>query len=156
RGARGRLVLDLPRRAGATPAFAVAAEGDFGLRTEAMLDGSATTLRFAWNREVRQEVPLWDQGLGDPVLLRWREIDLDDIWRHLPGGPGSLEVLEHMLGRLPDGAPGRPVLAGVVAGLAEARRLLETARSDIRTSTLAEAQLARARAAVEDRTGAAK
>ena len=65
-------MLDLPRQAGAKPDFAVAAEGDFGLRTEALLDGTATTLRFAWAQEVWQEMPLWDRGLGDPVLLRGR------------------------------------------------------------------------------------
>ena len=84
RGGTRRLVVDLPRHAGATPQFAVVAEGDFGLRTEAMLDGSATTLRFGWEREGRQEVPLWDAGLGDPVLLRWREIDVEEACAGCP------------------------------------------------------------------------
>ncbi|TDH63369.1 DUF4139 domain-containing protein [Dankookia rubra] len=156
RGARGRLVLDLPRRGEAKPIFAVTAEGDFGLRTEALLDGSATTLRFAWEQTVRQEVPLWDRGLGDPVLLRWREIDLDQDWRRMPGGGTGLETLEFLAMQLPAEAPGRAMLQGTIAALAEARRLLEAARAAIRTDTLAEAQLTRARAAVEDRTGAAK
>jgi hypothetical protein len=155
-GGRGRLVLDLPRRPGATPLFTVKAEGDFGLRTDAMLDGSATTLRFAWEREGRQEVPLWDAGLGDPVLLRWRDIDVEEALRRLPGGPGSLETLQAVLERLPAGAPGRAALAGLVTSLAEARRLLDAARGAIRTYAVADAMLGRARAAVEDRTGAAK
>jgi hypothetical protein len=156
RGSRGKLVLDLPRRPGATPQFAVVAEGDFGLRTEAMLDGGATTLRLGWEREGRQEVPLWDAGLGDPVRLRWREIDVEEALRRLPGGPGSLETLQTMLERLPEAAPGRSALAGVVAALAEARRLLDAARGAIRTYAITDAMLARARAAVEDRTGPAR
>jgi hypothetical protein len=155
RGARGRLLLDLPRRPGATPRFPVAAEGDFGLRHEATLDGTPTTLRFAWEREGRQEIPLWDPGLGDPVLLRWREVDLEPAGlRRLPGGPGTLERLREVLARLPADAPGRAALEGVVTSLAEARRLLEEARTAIRAAATAEATLARARAAVEDRTGA--
>jgi hypothetical protein len=152
-GATGRLVVDLPRRAGATPRFAVAAEGDFGLRHEALLDGSATTLRFTWEREGRQEIPLWDAGLGDPVLLRWRDIDLEQSLRRLPGGPGSLETLQTVLERLPAEAPGRAALAGVVQSLAETRRLLDAARAAIRQYFAAEAVLTRARAAAEDRTG---
>ncbi|WP_264185518.1 DUF4139 domain-containing protein [Roseicella aerolata] len=156
RGGRGRLVVDLPRRPGATPLFPVAAEGDFGLRTEAMLEGGATTLRFAWTREAQREVPLFDAGLGDPVLLRWRDIDVEESLRRLPGGPGSLETLRTVLERLPAEAPGRAALAEVVAGLAEARRLLDAARGAIRTYAVAEATLGRARAAVEDRSGPAR
>ena len=156
RGGRGKLVLDLPRRPGATPQFAVLAEGDFGLRTEAMLDGRATTLRFGWEREGRQEVPLWDAGLGDPVLLRWRAIDIEEALRRLPGGPGSLESLQAVLERLPDAAPGRAALAGVVPALAEARRRLDAARGAILGHAIAEATLGRARAAAEDRTGPAR
>ena len=153
RGAKGRLVVDLPRRAGAQPRFAVAAEGDFGLRHEAMLDGSATTLRFGFEREGRQEMPLFDAGLGDPLLLRWRDIDIEQNQRRLPGGPGSVESLRAVLERLPAAAPGRAGLEGIVAGLGETRRLLESARSAIRSYATAEAVLARARAAAEDRTG---
>ncbi len=152
-GARGRLVVDLPRRPGATPRFPVAAEGDFGLRHEAMLDGSATTLRFAWEREGQTEIPLLDPGLGDPILLRWRELDLEQSLRRLPGGPGSLEALRKVLEKLPADAPGRAGLEEVVNALAEARRLLEAARTAIRQYAVAEAALTRARAAVEDRTG---
>ncbi len=154
RGARGKLVIDLPRRPGATPRFAVAAEGDFGLRHEAVLDGAVTTLRFAWEREGRQEIPLWDQGLGDPVLLRWREVDVEASLRRLPGGPGTLEALRVVLERLPTEAPGRGALAGLVQSLAETRRLLDAARAAIRQNATAEEALRRARAAAEDRTGA--
>ncbi|WP_149540511.1 DUF4139 domain-containing protein [Siccirubricoccus phaeus] len=154
RGARGRLVVDLPRRPGATPRFPVAAEGDFGLRHEAVLEGTPTTLRFVFEREGRQEVPLWDAGLGDPILLRWREVDVEREQRRLPGGPGTLEALRAVLERLPADAPGRDGLQGVTEGLAEARRLLEAARGAIRQYVAAEAVLSRARAAVEDRTGA--
>jgi Domain of unknown function (DUF4139) len=153
RGAKGRLVVDLPRRRGSEPRFAVAAEGDFGLRHEAALNGAATTLRFAWEREGRQEVPLWDAGLGDPVLLRWRDIDVEASLRRLPGGPGGLEALRTVLERLPAAAPGRPTLEGVVDALAGLRRLLDAARSAVRRHAAAEAALGRARAAVEDRTG---
>jgi hypothetical protein len=154
RGARGRMVLDLPRRTGAKPLFPVAAEGDFGLRTEAVLERQPATLRFAWEREGRAEVPILDQGLGDPVLLRWREIDVEASLRRLPGGTGSLETLRSVLERLPADAPGRPALEAVVAGLGEARRLLDAARGAIRQYQVAEAALGRARAAAEDRSGA--
>jgi hypothetical protein len=154
RGARGRMVVDLPRRVGARPLFAVAAEGDFGLRTEAVLEGQPATLRFAWEREGRAEVPILDQGLGDPVLLRWREIDVEASLRRLPGGAGSLETLRSVLERLPADAPGRAALEAVVAGLGEARRLLDAARGAIRQYGVAEAALGRARAAAEDRSGA--
>ncbi|MDO9710300.1 DUF4139 domain-containing protein [Paracraurococcus lichenis] len=156
RGARGRLAVDLPRREGWTPLFPVVAQGDFGLRTEAMLDGAAATLRFAWERAMEREVPLWDAGLGDPRLLRWRDIDLDAQLRRLPGGPGTLEALRSVLERLPAEAPGRAALAEVVESLGEARRLLDAARTAIRAHALAAAALERARAAVEDRSGAAK
>lgn len=152
-GAKGRLVVDLPRRPGATPRFPVAAEGDFGLRHEAMLDGSATTLRFTWEREGRMEVPLLDPGLGDPILLRWRQFDLEQSLRRLPGGPGSLEMLRTVLEKLPSDAPGRARLEDVVNALAEARRLLDAARTAIRQYAVTEAALTRARAAVEDRSG---
>ena len=118
----------MPRRAGAQPRFAVAAEGDFGLRHEAMLDGTPTTLRFGFEREGRWEAPLFDAGLGDPILLRWRELDLEQNLRRLPGGPGSLETLRGVLEGLPAAAPGREALAGIVGGMVEAGRLLEAAQ----------------------------
>ncbi|MFC7540930.1 hypothetical protein ACFQU2_17705 [Siccirubricoccus deserti] len=124
------------------------------MRHEAVLHGTATTLRFTWEREGRQEVPLWDAGLGDPVLLRWRDVDVEREQRRLPGGPGTLETLRTVLERLPANAPGRTGLEAVVASLAEARRLLDAALGAIRQYAAAEAVLGRARAAVEDRTGA--
>jgi hypothetical protein len=156
RGGRGKLVLDLPRRPGLEPRFAVLAEGDFGLRTEAMLEGTDTTLRFAWEREMLRELPLWDAGLGDPVVLRWRDLDLDQAERQLPGGPGTLETLQTMLAGLPANAEGRERLAQLVQALGQARQQLAAARSAIAQYAAAEAALERARAAVEDRVGPAK
>ena len=153
RGGRGRIVIDLPRRPGATPRFTVVAEGDFGLRHEAVLEGTPVTLRFAWEREGRTEIPLWDAGLGDPLLLAWRSLDLERERRRLPGGPGTLETLRTILERLPAGAPGRERLEAIIARLADARRLLDAAATTIRAAAVADAALGRARAAVEDRTG---
>jgi hypothetical protein len=59
-----------------------------------------------------------------------------------------------VLERLPAEAPGRAALEAVVAGLGEARRLLDAARAAIRQYGVAEAALGRARAAAEDRSGA--
>jgi hypothetical protein len=153
RGTPGRMVVDLPRRPGAEPRFPVAAEGDFGLRHEAMLDGAAATLRFAWEREGRREMPLWDPGLGDPIRLAWRSMDVEAGLRRLPGGPGNVESFRGVLERLPADAPGRALLENVVRGLEEARRRLDAARDAVRGAAVAEAALARAREAVEDRTG---
>jgi hypothetical protein len=153
RGAPGRLVVDLPRRPGAEPRFPVASEGDFGLRHETALDGAATTLRFAWERGGRTEMPLWDAGLGDPARLDWRRFDLEAGLRRLPGSPGTVENFRAVLERLPADAPGRALLENVVRGLEEARRRLDAARDAIRGAAVAEAALSRARAAAEDRTG---
>ena len=155
-GARGRVVVDLPRRSGMQPRFAVASEGDFGLRHEAMLEGSATTLRFTWERPGSTELPLWDSGLGDPTLLRWREVEVEQSLRRLPGGPGTLETLTTILQRLPAEAPGRDKLAALLPAMRQARQLLDSARTAIRGYATAEAALARARAAAEDRSGAAR
>jgi hypothetical protein len=152
-GRGARLVVDLPRRPGFTPRFDVAAEGDFGLRHETVLPGGATTLRFAWEREQRSEMPVWDAGLGDPILLRWRDLDVEASLRRLPGGPGTLENLRTVLERLPADAPGRAKLAGLVTQMAELRGLLDGARNAIRGYRTADAALTRARAAAEDRTG---
>jgi hypothetical protein len=147
------LVVDLPRRPGFTPRFAVAAEGDFGLRHEARLAGGSETLRFAFERETRNELPVWDAGLGDPILLRWTELDVEQSLRRLPGGPATLENLRGLLDRLAPEAPGRERLAALVSRLAELRALLDAARTAIRESRNAEVTLRAARAAVEDRTG---
>ena len=155
-GAKGRMVVDLPRRSGMEPRFAVASEGDFGLRNETMLDGSATTLRFTWERQGETELALWDTGLGDPQLLRWRELNVEQSLRRLPGGPGTLETLSTILERLPAEAAGRDKLAALLPAMQQARTLLEAARTAIRQYTVADAALGRARAAADDRTGTAK
>jgi hypothetical protein len=152
-GRGARLVVDLPRRPGFTPRFEVASEGDFGLRHEAVLPGGPATLRFAWERESLTDLPIWDAGLGDPILLRWRELDVEASLRRLPGGPGTVENLRTVLERLPPDAPGRARLALLVDGLAELRGLLDAAGNAIRAAALSEAALTRARAAAEDRSG---
>jgi hypothetical protein len=152
-GRGARIVIDLARRAGFTPRFTVAAEGDFGLRHEAVLEGGATTLRFAWEREFTTDMPIWDAGMGDPILLRWRDLDVDASLRRLPGGPGTLEALRNVLERLPAEAPGRAALAALVERLAELRGQLDAARNAIRAYRTAEAVLSRARSAAEDRSG---
>lgn len=153
RGARGLLVIDVPRRPGATPKFATVAEGDFGLRHEVTLNGAAQIIRLTFERAMRQEVPLWDTGLGEPILLRWQQFDIEQNLRRLPGGPGTLERLREILARVAEGTPGREDLAGVVEAMAELRRLLDAARLKARAYRSAEQALARARQAVQDRTG---
>ncbi|MDQ1081797.1 DUF4139 domain-containing protein [Pseudoroseomonas cervicalis] len=156
RGARGRLLIDLPRRSGAEPRFEVAAEGAFGLRHSVALNGQRTELRLPFEREVQQSVPLWDPGLGDPLLLEWRRLEQQPSVRRLPGGPGTLETLREMLQRLPPEAEGREAFAALVEQMTEARRLLEAFETEWRAHAAAEAALGRARAAVEDRSGAAR
>ena len=154
REGRGPLVIDLPRRAGAVPRFPVVAEGDFGLRTESALAAAPVTLRFPFERQVGQDIPLWDPGLGDLVLLRWREFDLEQNQRRLPGGPGTLENLQQILGRTAADTPGRAELAATVEGLQVVRRQLDELRTRVRVWRVSEASLTRARQAVDDRTGA--
>ncbi|NMJ39718.1 DUF4139 domain-containing protein [Roseomonas sp. JC162] len=153
RGARGTLVIDVPRRPGATPRFTTVSEGDYGLRFEAALDGTTQTLRLPFERAVRQDVPLWDTGLGEPVLLRWQQFDIEQNLRRLPGGPGTLERLQEILGRVADGTPGKEDLAGVVTAMQELRGLLDDARMKARAYRTADQALDRARKAAEDRTG---
>ncbi len=153
RGARGLLVVDVPRRAGAQHRFTTVSEGDFGLRHEVMLEGAQVTLRLPFERAMRQELPLWDQGLGEPVLLRWQQFDIEQNLRRLPGGPGTLERLQEILGRTAAGTPGRDELAGVVQAMTELRRLLDEARLRARAYRSADQALQRARQAAEDRTG---
>lgn len=153
RGARGLLVVDVPRRAGAQHRFTTVSEGDFGLRHEVMLEGAQVTLRLPFERAMRQELPLWDQGLGEPVLLRWQQFDIEQNLRRLPGGPGTLERLQEILGRTEAGTPGRDDLAGVVQAMTELRRLLDEARLRARAYRSADQALQRARQAAEDRTG---
>ena len=159
-GAKGRMLIDLRRRPEMEPVFEAASVGGDSLRHEAVLDGSATTLRLAFRQPAHQPVPLWDPGLGDPALLPWRSLDLNADLSRLPGGPlngpGSLERLREILADLPEGATGRADLAGLVDALAEQRRLLGVFQAAAREAGLAEASLARARAAAEDRSGQAR
>jgi len=153
RGARGVMVIDLPRRQGATPRFPVAAEGDFGLRHETQLEAAPKTIRLGFERDQRQDLPLWDQGLGDPLLLQPAQFDLEASLRRLPGGPGSVERLQDILSRTGADVPGRDVLASTITALQQIRVLLDTARLAAREARSADQALARARQAVEDRTG---
>ncbi len=148
----GAVIVDLPRLPGYTPRFTVAAEGDFGLRHEARIAGD-TTLRFTYARPLRIETPLWDVGLGSPAIIAWRNVNVEAELRRLPGGPGTLERLTEILARLAPETPGRPLLAQIVTGMGELRRLLDAARSAIREAAAADAALARARTAADDRTG---
>ena len=153
RGARGMLVIDVPRRPGATPRFPMVSEGDFGLRHEVTLEGSTQTIRLPFERAVRQDTPLWDSGLGEPILLRWQQFDIEQNLRRLPGGPGTLERLQDTLARVGEDVPGRADLAAVVEAMQNLRRLLDDARMKARAYRSADQALQRARQAAEDRTG---
>jgi hypothetical protein len=153
RGASGVMVIDLPRRPGASPRFPVAAEGDFGLRHETQLEAVPKTIRLGFERDQRQDLPLWDQGLGDPLLLQPAQFDLEASLRRLPGGPGSVERLQEILARTEADVPGRDVLATTITALQQIRTLLDSARLAAREARSADQELARARQAVEDRTG---
>jgi hypothetical protein len=153
RGASGVMVIDLPRRPGATPRFPVAAEGDFGLRHETQLEAVPKTIRLGFERDQRQDLPLWDQGLGDPFLLQPAQFDLEASLRRIPGGPGSVERLQEILARTGADVPGRDVLATTITALQQIRILLDTARLAAREARSADQALQRARQAVEDRTG---
>jgi hypothetical protein len=153
RGASGVMVIDLPRRPGATPRFPVAAEGDFGLRHETQLEAVPKTIRLGFERDQRQDLLLWDQGLGDPLLMQPAQFDLEGSLRRLPGGPGSVERLQEILARTGADVPGREVLATTITALQQIRTLLDTARLAGREARSADQALTRARQAVEDRTG---
>lgn len=153
---RGRFVADLPRRPGETPRFTPAAEGDFGLRVETMLDGRPANLDWSWEREQQQVVPLWEAALPDPLPPVWRDLNLERDPARLPGGTDRLEALRSILSRLPEGAPGRAELTGLIADYAQARQLMDAFRTAARAYVAAEANLARARRAFEDRTGSEK
>jgi hypothetical protein len=153
RGASGVMVIDLPRRPGASPRFPVASEGDFGLRHETQLEAVPKTIRLGFERDQRQDLPLWDQGLGDPLLLQPAQFDLEASLRRLPGGPGSVERLQEILARTGADVPGREVLATTITALQQIRVLLDTARLAAREARSADQALARARQAVEDRSG---
>lgn len=155
-GGRGRFVADLPRRAGETPRFTPAAEGDFGLRVETMLEGRPVNLDWSWEREQQQVIPLWEAALPDPLPPIWRDLNLERDPARLPGGTDRLEALRHVLSRLPEGAQGRAELTALIADYAEARQLMDAFRTAARAYAAAEANLARARRAFEDRTGGEK
>jgi hypothetical protein len=152
-GARGTLVVDLPARRGETPRFTPIAEGDFGQRVEAVLDGQPATLSWSWERMVTQTIPLWDAALPDPAPPLWRQT-AEREWDRLPGAATRLDQLRAVLDRLPADAPGRDDVAALAQDFAEARRLMDAFRTAQREASAAEAALARARRAVEDRTGA--
>ncbi|UPG71704.1 DUF4139 domain-containing protein [Roseomonas gilardii subsp. gilardii] len=63
-GAKGRILIDLRRRPEMEPAFEASSVGADSLRHEAVLDGSASTLRLAFRQPGHQPIPLWDPGLG--------------------------------------------------------------------------------------------
>lgn len=153
RGARGPVAIDMPNRPGATPRFTIVSQGDFGLRHEAMLEGTPQTINLAYDRTVTQSIPFWDSGLGEPILLRWQNFDVEQNLRRLPGGPGTMERLQDILTRTPADAPGRTDLAAVVETMGELRRLLDDARMKQRTYRSTDQALQRARQAAEDRTG---
>ncbi|MDP3417216.1 hypothetical protein [Falsiroseomonas sp.] len=146
--------MDLPARRGETPRFTPLAEGDFGLRVTAHLPGRATTLSWDWERSQVQTIPLWDAALAEPLPPIWRELSLDRDIARLPGGTDRLSALRDVLAGLPAEAPGRADLAALVEDFAAARGLMDAFRNAARAHAAAEAALARARQAVEDRSGA--
>jgi hypothetical protein len=151
RGSRGLMAVDLPARPGESPRFTPVAEGDFGARVEVSLDGRPTTLAWSWERLATQTIALWDAALPEPLPPIWRESERD--LERLPGAANRLDALRAVLARLPADAPGRESLAGLVEDFAEARRLMDAFRVEQRAHSAADAALARARRAVEDRTG---
>lgn len=151
RGTRGLMAVDLPARRGETPRFTPIAEGDFGMRAEVSLDGQPTALAWSWERLATQTIALWDAALPEPLPPIWRDAERD--LERLPGAANRLEALRAVLARVPADAPGRESLAGLVEDFAEARRLMDGFRTEQRAHSAAEAALARARRAVEDRTG---
>ncbi|WP_424812054.1 hypothetical protein [Roseococcus sp. YIM B11640] len=156
RGTRGKFVADLPVRRGETPRFTPIAEGDFGLRVEAMLEGQPTRLDWRWEREFQQAIPLWDASIPEPLPPIWRDLNLERDIARLPGGNDRYEVLRNLLQRLPADAPGRADLDGLLQDMAETRRLMDIFRTAARNAAAAESALARARRAFEDRTGSEK
>ncbi|MDB5412054.1 MAG: hypothetical protein JWR10_389 [Rubritepida sp.] len=155
-GARGRFVADLPIRRGETPRFTPTAEGDFGLRVETVLEGPPVNLDWTWERPQTQQIALWDAALPDPLPPVWRDLNMERDVARLPGGGDRLEALREVLARLPADAPGRADLTALVAEFDTARQLMDSFRTAARAHAAAEATLARARRAIDDRTGAEK
>lgn len=153
-GARGAIIFDLPAMPRYAPRFTVTAQGDFGLRHEARIEGQPMRFDFTFARPTQQQMPLWDPGLGDPAGFTWRRTIPEQEARRLPGGPGSLERLQQELDRTAPDTPGRDLLADVVARMTALRRLLDAARAATAAHTADNAALERARAAADDRSGA--
>jgi hypothetical protein len=155
-GGHGRLVIDLPRQPELTPRFTPVAEGDFGFRVETLLEGRPVSPEWRWEREAWQLIPLWDAALPDALPVAWRDLTIDRDADRLPGATGQHLVLRNLLSRLPEDAPGRAELAALIADYGQARQLMDAFRTAARASAAAEANLARARRAFEDRTGSEK
>jgi hypothetical protein len=156
RGRPGVLLIDMPRREGFRPLFSIAAQGDFGLRHEAALDGARATLQLATERDVETALPLWEFGPRPLATLDWRTLNLDADALRLPGGPGTLERLREALARLPESAQGRALLVDAVAAMGDIRQRFDTWRTAARAAAVANTALDRARQAVEDRSGPAR
>lgn len=145
RGARGMLVVDVPRRPGATPRFPIVSEGDFGLRHEVTLEGSTQTIRrFPSNARCAGTPRCGTAALGEAILLRWQQFDIEQNLRRLPGGPGTLERLQGHARRVGEDVPGRADLAAVVEAMQNLRRLLNDARMKARAYHSADQALQRA------------
>lgn len=156
RGRSGAVIIDMPRREGWTPSFQVASQGDFGLRHEVALAGTRASFDLTYTREVENALPLWDPGLRPIDTLDWRALTAEAELRRLPGGPGTLERLREIHARLAENAPGRAVLASVIADMEAVRALFDAWRAAARDHAVANAALDRARQAAEDRTGTAQ
>jgi len=154
--ARGVMVVDLPARPGETPAFRPDAEGDFGLRVEVRLEGASADHEWAWERSRTRTILLWDPALGEPLPPIWRDLSLDRDMQRLPGGSDRLAELREILADLPPDAPGRAELDALLDDFAEARHLMDAFRTAARAHGAAQAELERARRALEDRTGAGR
>ena len=150
------MVLDLPARPGETPRFTPIAEGEFGVRVEAVLEGTPARLDYAWERTQPLQIALWDTALAEPLPPIWRDLNLERDIARLPGGNDRLELLRNILTQLPADAPGRAALAALITDFAGARELMDAFRATARGYATAEAALARARRAFEDRTGPEK
>jgi len=155
-GAKGSLLIDLPRRSGAEPRFATIAQGDFGLRVEATLSGMPTTLRYAWEHRKILSLPLWEPALGDPMRLDWRGFDLEAKHAALPGGAATLDRLTKLLRDLPPDASGRAGLEQTILLLQRVQQRLDAARGAVARARVTSLALERARQAAEDRSGPAR
>ena len=79
----------LRRRASRSPRRAISACG-----TRRVLDGTPTTLRFAWEREGRSGDPaLGCRASATRCCCAGASVDVEREPRRLPGGPGTLETL---------------------------------------------------------------